>query len=348
MIIVPRRKLQLPVPVLRKPPFPVLALSKTDLPALSLAAPRGVSCDIPASAISRWNRDLRAAKEDDDATISIYDPIGSDFFGEGVTLKRISAALRSIGPERNVVVNINSPGGDVFEGIGIYNILRQHKGQVTVRVLGLAASAASVIAMAGDRIEMGKASFMMIHNVWVIVMGNRNDLRDAADVMEPFDAALAEVYSARTGLDAKAVAKLMDAETWFAGDEAIEKGFADDLLPADVKVDEGDETNAQARDDARAVDAALAKSGMTRSERRALLARMNNRGTLRAASEQEGVKPRADPDQAVKPGADDEAKAAEKEAAERQAAEAAEARAPLDRMNARLSVFVDQTTISHI
>lgn len=205
-------------------------MSRSNLPYVALAAPRGFSCDVPKRVLSRWDSALAA--RDDGGTISILDPIGSDLFGEGVTAKSIAAALRSIG-ERDVVVNINSPGGDVFEGIAIYNIVRAHPGRVTVRIIGLAASAASVVAMAGDRIEIARSGFIMMHNVWVVMSGNRNDLRDAADLLEPFDEALAGIYAARSGLDKKAVAKLMDSETWLGGEQAIEQGFADGLLPED-------------------------------------------------------------------------------------------------------------------
>jgi ATP-dependent Clp protease protease subunit len=167
-------------------------------------------------------------------------------------------------------VNINSPGGDLFEGIAIYNLLRDHAGKVTTRVVGLAASSASVIAMAGDNIQIARAGFEMIHNVWVFTMGNRNDLRAAADQLEPFDDALADVYASRSGMDKAKVAKLMDKETWFSGAQAIESGFADELHAADQieETEGGDDAPAAAL---RRADLALAKSGMPRSERRALL-----------------------------------------------------------------------------
>ncbi|HCF5801664.1 TPA: Clp protease ClpP, partial [Pseudomonas aeruginosa] len=104
-----------------------------------------------------------------------------------------AGALRAIGGDVDVTVNINSPGGDVFEGLAIYNLLREHKGKVSVNIIGLAASAASFIAMAGDEIRIGRAAFLMIHNAWLIAMGNRNDLREIADWLEPFDMTLADI-----------------------------------------------------------------------------------------------------------------------------------------------------------
>ncbi|HSH42872.1 MAG TPA: head maturation protease, ClpP-related, partial [Arenicellales bacterium] len=161
------------------------------LPGVPEARPRmDVRSFVSPNALNRWDSSIRAAA-DDERSISVYDVIGQDFWtGEGVTAKRIAGALRHMG-EGPVTVNVNSPGGDMFEGIAIYNLLREHPGEVTIKVLGLAASAGSVIAMAGDTIQMSRASFMMIHNAWVIAMGNRHELREIADFMEPFDRAMA-------------------------------------------------------------------------------------------------------------------------------------------------------------
>jgi ATP-dependent Clp protease protease subunit len=242
----------------------------TTLPKIEIQARQGLAFDPPKSALAKWNTTLTAKA--DDATISILDIIGFEDFG-GVTAKRISSALRAIG-DRDVKVIINSPGGDMFEGIAIYNLLRNHPGKVTVQVIGLAASAASLIAMAGDTIQMSRASFLMIHNVLVLAIGNRNELRDVADFLEPFDDALADVYAARSGMDKKKVAKLMDAETWMNGTQAIEQGFADELMAADA-VSEGQGKDKDKWKDAQAVvrgiDAALLKGGVKREERIGLM-----------------------------------------------------------------------------
>lgn len=237
-------------------------MSMKRLPAAPEARQRPrVRSDISDKALARWNPGVRAA-DDTDRTIGIYDVIGQDYWtGEGVTAKRIAAALRSIGAGP-VTVNINSPGGDMFEGFAIYNLLREHPGEVTVKVLGLAASAASVIAMAGDTVQMSRASFLMIHNAWVIAAGNRNDLREIADFLEPFDRAMADIYAARTGLDAAAIGEMLDAETWLGGSDAIAQGFADELLASD-QIAEGEKANAAA---VRRLEAALRASGMSRSE----------------------------------------------------------------------------------
>jgi ATP-dependent Clp protease protease subunit len=226
---------------------------------IKLTANHKVTALSTEGALDRWNPAVRAASEDA-ASISIYEVIGEDpWTGGGVTVKRIDAALRSIG-NKDVVVNINSPGGDVFEGIAIYNRLREHQGKITVKVLGLAASAASVIAMAGDNILIGASSFLMIHNAWVMAIGNRHDMRDVADFLEPFDRALADVYVARSGQNLETVQAAMDAETWFNGSQAVELGYAEGLLAADEAATtedpapEGDKVKAIRR-----VEAALTK-----------------------------------------------------------------------------------------
>lgn len=222
----------------------------------------GIRFDLSPKALDRWNPTIQAAATDDN-TISVFDVIGQDYWsGEGVTAKRIAAALRAIG-ERDVVVNINSPGGDMFEGLAIYNLLREHKGSVTVKVLGVAASAASIIAMAGDEIQVARAGFLMIHNAWIYAAGNRHDFRAYADYLEPFDASMADVYVARTSQALKDVQKMMDGETWIGGTAAIEQGFADSLLESDEIAVGEEKASALA---VRRVENALRASGMPRTE----------------------------------------------------------------------------------
>lgn len=241
-------------------------MSVKNLPAAPMGRPSAsVRSEILPRAFERWNPGLRAAvaEEEQDRSISIYDAIGYDYWtGEGVTARRVASALRTLGAGP-VTVNVNSPGGDMFEGLAIYNLLREHKGDVTVKVLGIAASAASIVAMAGDTVQIARAAFFMVHNSWVVASGNRNDLREIADWLEPFDAAMADIYVARTGADTKAIAKLMDAESWIGGSAAIEQGFADELLPSD-QVGQGD-AKAQAHA-ARRLEAALRASGIPKSE----------------------------------------------------------------------------------
>ncbi|EMG3196040.1 TPA: Clp protease ClpP [Klebsiella pneumoniae subsp. pneumoniae] len=224
-----------------------------------------VTCETLPSALDRWDGGIKAAATDDNS-ISVFDVIGQDYWGEGITAKRIAGALRAMNGA-DVTVNINSPGGDMFEGLAIYNLLREYEGHVTVKVLGIAASAASIIAMAGDDIQIGRGAFLMIHNCWLYAMGNRHDFAELAQSLEPFDTAMADIYAARSGLDIAAIQKLMDAESYIGGSDAVAKGLADSLLSADA-VSDGDESPAAAL---RKLDALLAKTNTPRSERRKLI-----------------------------------------------------------------------------
>ncbi|HIG4593212.1 TPA: head maturation protease, ClpP-related [Klebsiella pneumoniae] len=241
-------------------------MSKKQLPVAPAGRPCArVTCETLPSTLDRWDGGIKAATTDDN-TISVFDVIGQDYWGEGITAKRIAGALRAMNGA-DVTVNINSPGGDMFEGLAIYNLLREYEGHVTVKVLGIAASAASIIAMAGDDIQIGRGAFLMIHNCWLYAMGNRHDFAELAQSLEPFDTAMADIYAARSGLDIAAVQKLMDAESYIGGSDAVAKGLADSLLSADA-VSDGDESPAAAL---RKLDALLAKTNTPRSERRKLI-----------------------------------------------------------------------------
>jgi ATP-dependent Clp protease, protease subunit len=232
--------------------------------------PDSLQWDAPSHALEQWAARPLAADSNDDASISVYDVIGEDYWsGGGFTAKRMAGALRSIGA-RAVTVNINSPGGDMFEGLAIYNLLADHPAEVNVRIMGLAASAASVIAMAGDTIEMGLGSFLMIHNSWGGVIGNQHDMREAADLFAQFDSAMADIYVHRSGAKKADVEKWMDDETFMSAADAVAKGLATGTFAAPA----ADTATGQARSELtakRRLDALLARQGMARSERRKLL-----------------------------------------------------------------------------
>lgn len=231
----------------------------------------------PPKALERWQPELRARAETSESgpfVIDVMDVIGESWDGYGVTARRVGALLRSAG-DREIVVNINSPGGDVFEGLAIYNMLRGHKGDVTVRIVGLAASAASVIAMAGDRVEIARAGFLMIHNTWVFAIGDRHALNTVAGQLGAFDEVMAELYALRTNIDASEIGQMMDRETWISGRAAIDQGFADDLLTADqIEADPKARAEAPRVKSLAKMDAAMARGGLARSERRGLIKEM--------------------------------------------------------------------------
>jgi membrane-bound ClpP family serine protease len=163
----------------------------------------------------------------------------------------------------------------MFEGIAIYNLLRDHPAKVTVEVMGWAASAGSIIAMAGDEIRMGLGTFMMVHNAWGVVVGNRHDMRDGADLFDGFDSAIADIYEARTGMDRAAIVKLMDAETFMGPSEAVANGFADvvDQSRTEASASAASTPNraVMAR---RRTEAALAKAGVSRHARSEILSEL--------------------------------------------------------------------------
>lgn len=241
---------------------------------------RGLRSEMSPRALDKWNPAIQAAIENTSDTITVYGVIGEDWYGEGVTLKRIDAALRAIG-ERDVTVYINSPGGDMFEGIAIYNRLKEHSHKVTTKVLGMAASAASIIYLAGSDRQVASSAFLMIHNCWTFLAGNRHYLRDVADDMQEFDAAMADLYAETSGQGADDIAELMDDETFIRGKRAVELGLATGVLLSteitERETDESTQSNAL-----KAMDVALAKAGMPRSERRELFANFKS-GMPRAA-----------------------------------------------------------------
>ena len=242
--------------------------------ARNFVCPQNFQFDAPSDVLAKWAEKPLAATADDPNTITIFDLIGEDFWtGGGFTAKRMSAALRSIG-NNDVTVQVNSPGGDMFEGISIYNMLRGHPAKVTIEVMGWAASAASIIAMAGDEIRMGLGTFMMVHNAWGVVVGNRHDMREAATLFGQFDAALADIYQARTGIKRDEIVKLMDAETFMAAARTVECGFAD-VVDAGIEAASADTKNTDRRLMARRqTEAALARAGFARTIRSEMLSEL--------------------------------------------------------------------------
>lgn len=167
--------------------------------------------------------DIRAS--DGAMEIDLYDEVG--FWG--VNAKDFRARLKDAG---DVVLRINSPGGDVFDGLAIFNDLVAHKGRVRVEVTGIAASIASIIAMAGDEIAIADNAFFMIHNAWTIGVGNRHDFNDLSGTLAKIDDALARTYASRTGTGIRTIKQMMDDETWLTAKEAKDLKFATESLTA--------------------------------------------------------------------------------------------------------------------
>ena len=152
------------------------------------------------------------------------------WFGDEVTPGLFRDELQSC--EGDITVWINSPGGDVFAAAQIYNMLMEYPGNVDVRIDGIAASAASVIAMAGNKVSMSPVAMMMIHNPMTVAMGDKKVMQQAIDMLDEIKESIINAYELKTGQSRTKIAHMMDAETWFNAKKAVELGFADDILYA--------------------------------------------------------------------------------------------------------------------
>jgi ATP-dependent Clp protease protease subunit len=162
-----------------------------------------------------------------EAEIWIYQEIGD--YWDGLTAKQFSEDMKGFKDVQNFTVHLNSPGGNVFDAVAIYNLLKQHKAKVNMNIEGLAASAASVIAMAGDEINMAANSMMMVHQAWGITIGNADEMRKSADMLEKIDGTIINTYASRKNVDLDTVKKLVADETWMTAQEAVDYGLADNI-----------------------------------------------------------------------------------------------------------------------
>lgn len=169
------------------------------------------------------------ARANNSAEIFIYEDVGEGWFG-GVTAKEFADDLKALGPVEAIDLRINSAGGDVFDGLAIYRQLVDHKATVTTHIDGLAASIASVIAMAGSEIRISQAGFVMVHDAWGVSMGNAADMRRMADTLETVSGSITDVYAARTSMAREDLRALMEAETWMTAEDSVAKGFADVMV----------------------------------------------------------------------------------------------------------------------
>lgn len=161
-----------------------------------------------------------------DAEIYLYDVIDSSW---GVGADAFNAALKNVTAD-TIHLHINSPGGDVFEARAMVAAIAACKSAVIAHIDGLAASAASYVAMACDEVRIADGAFFMIHNAWTLAMGNAGDLRASADLLEKVDASIVADYQRRTGKDVEQIQQWMADETWFSAQEAVDNGFADTVV----------------------------------------------------------------------------------------------------------------------
>lgn len=168
----------------------------------------------------------------EEAEIYIYGDIGG--WWDGIAADTVAKEIDAI-TAPTIHVRLNSPGGGVFDGVAIYNALARKAATIIVHIDGIAASIASVIAMAGDEIRIAEGAHLMIHKPWSGAMGDAETLRKEADVLDTLESGIIDIYAARTGQDRQKLVDWVAAETWFGGQEAVDAGFADTLVPAKKK-----------------------------------------------------------------------------------------------------------------
>lgn len=229
------------------------------------------------------------AQEDGVVEVLLYDEIG--FFG--IDADRFVRELNSIEAEE-IRVRINSPGGDVFDGVAIYNAIRRHPARVTTHIDGLAASIASVIAMAGEEVLMAENAFLMIHEPWAIVIGAARDMREMADTLDLVsENSILRAYAGKTGMDLDELREMLEAETWLGSERAKELGFVDQITEENEASASFDlsifkhvpEALRDAGPGPRDAERALRDAGFSRKEAREILAKGLDAERLRDAGE---------------------------------------------------------------
>ncbi|AAX91001.1 Clp protease ClpP [Staphylococcus pseudintermedius] len=183
---------------------------------------KGVNLMKSSSVIPHFKNEVSG----DTQILTLNGVVASDDFENTISHKKIEAALK--GSDKNIVIKLASGGGDAFEGINIYNYLKSLKNHVTIEITSIAASAASIIAMAGDKIVMHTGSNMMIHEASTFAFGSKTDIRKTLNALESVDKSIVDVYYNRTGVDKNEIIDMMAKETWMTADEAIKQKFADE------------------------------------------------------------------------------------------------------------------------
>lgn len=171
---------------------------------------------------------VRVNAADDAADVYIYGDIGG--WWDGIQPDDIAREIAAL-DVATLNVHVNSPGGIVFDGIAIYNAFAAHSANVVMHIEGIAASIASVIVMAGDEIRIGESANMMIHKPWSFMIGDADDMRTEADILDSLEQSIVDIYTARTDNDADQVKAWLKAETWFRGQQAVDNSFADTITP---------------------------------------------------------------------------------------------------------------------
>ena len=173
------------------------------------------------------------AAADDTAEISIFGDIGASWWNDSITASDFKKDFDEIKDSANIKISINSPGGNVFDGLTIYNIIATVREKVDIEVMGVAASISSIIALAGKSLAIREGAFFMIHNPSGMVWGTSAEMREMADTLDKIAGEFINIYKGHSDLSAEELKDYMDAETWFTAKEAEEAGFADDITESE-------------------------------------------------------------------------------------------------------------------
>lgn len=167
-------------------------------------------------------------EEKDETVLTVYGEIGENWWSDSTSAGDIDRALKEV-KTKSITVRLNSPGGDAFDGITIYNRLKDHEAKVKIIVDGWACSAASIIAMAADELIMNTGAMLMVHEAWTWAVGSKSDLQKTVDMMVKLDESLLDIYMTKAQCTREEMKQFVVNETWFTADEAVELGFATDV-----------------------------------------------------------------------------------------------------------------------
>lgn len=186
---------------------------------------------MPANLLLPSKQPLRNSVNPD--TLWLYDAIGADMWG-GVSAEDFARTLQVMSAPK-LHLRINSPGGDITDARAMVTALREHPSHITAHIDGLAASAASYVALACNEVVISEGAFVMVHNAWTLAIGNRFDMQASSDMLAKIDHSIAADYQRKTGKDEATVRAWMDAETWFSAQEALEVGLVDRIASSNSK-----------------------------------------------------------------------------------------------------------------
>lgn len=226
-------------------------LSVTDFEALAAERPKGSDY---GDEIRKWikanaeRRVFNAVKlADGTLELSMLDIIGEDYWsGGGITSNKVKAQIDAHKDVKTIKVLMNTPGGDAYEGLAIQSILKRTGARIEIEVVGLCASAGTVIAMAGDSIQIHEGALFMIHPAWTFAMGNKSDLRKTADFLDKVDGGILDIYARRTGRPKDEITPLFEATTWMTAHEAVAEKFATEVIAAKSGGDNKEKAKAMA------------------------------------------------------------------------------------------------------